>query len=314
MSAVTVALLTFLTVAGTILAIGWVVASSAALRARLAGQGTIGPAPTLLRETTPERYPLLRRLSRRLPLAERLPRLAAQAGLPGRTGEVLAAILALALAGGTAGGARTGHLLGVLAGAALGGALPLVYLYHRRSKRLEKFSEQFPDSLDMMTRALRAGYALGGAFQVVADEMPDPVGAEFRQVFQEVSLGRPPDEALRELHRRIESEDVRFFQAAVSIQHEVGGNLAEILDNLSHVIRDRFRILSYARVLSAQHRASAYCVAASPLVIAVMFSIMSPGFFEPLLTHPTGGLLIGAALVLQVIGFIALKRIATIVV
>ncbi len=306
-------LLTFASITGLVVVIGWAVASSAAIRARLAGEGAAAaPAPDLLRETAPGRFALFHRLAAAASLDRRIVLLAAKAGLPGKAGEVVALTLLLAAAGAVGGLLRTGQILWVLVGGGLGAALPILYLKYRAQKRLEKFAEQFPDALDMMTRALRAGHAIGGSLQVVAEEMPDPVGMEFRQLFRQVSLGHPADQALKELHDRIETEDVRFFHAAVSIQREVGGNLAEILQGLSEVIRERFRILSYARVLSAQHRASAYCVAASPLAMAIAFHLMSPGFFDPLLEAKIGSLLIGAAIVLQVVGFIALKRVATI--
>ncbi len=310
-----IALLTFISITGIIVAVWSWLSSSAAVRARLTGQGEAMPAPPmLLKQIEPERLSHLTRFLNIGRLGPYLNTLTAQAGLSGRTGDALMWMVALACIGGVIGGFRMGRLPWVIIGGLVGAWLPLFYLQRRRNKRLDKFSEQFPDALDMMTRALQAGHAIGGALQVVAEEMPDPVGMEFRQVFQQVSLGRRADEALKELHDRIGSEDVRFFQAAVGIQREVGGNLAEILKGLSEVIRERFRVLSYARVLSAQHRMSAYCVAASPVAMAILFSFMSPGFFTPLLEHPLGGVLIAGAVIMQIVGFVVMKRVATITV
>jgi tight adherence protein B len=315
MAAIAIGVLTFVTMTGIVVTIWWWVSASAALRARLANEDpTDASGPLPLRQVAEERFVMLSRLAGIVRADRYLARLVAQAGLPGRTGEAVACVLASALVGGVVGGLRMGSVLWILVGSALGAWLPVVFLQRRRHQRLEKFSEQFPDALDMMTRALQAGYAIGGALQVVAEEMPDPMGMEFRQVFQQVALGGPVDEALKALHERIELEDLQLFRVAVGIQREVGGNLAEIFRSLSQVIRDRFRVLSYARVLSAQHRLSAYCVAASPLAMAIMFALMDPGFFSPLLEHPFGGALIGGAILMQIIGFVALKRIATITV
>ena len=316
MNPLVVAGLTFLTVAGIIVAMWWVFSSEYAVRARLASPGAApsAAAPTVLRTATPTPLPLVAQIATALPLARRLERLAEQAGWPGGARKVLGLMILLACVGAAIGAARTGEPLLALASAGLGAVLPWAYLAYRRNKRLERFEEQFPEALDMMTRSLRAGHALGAALQLVGEEMPDPVGPEFRRVFEEISLGRAPTEALRDMYERVEIEDLRFFYTAVSIQRDVGGNLAEILDKLSEVIRERFRLLSYARVLSAQHRASAYCVAASPFAMAIIFATLNPGYFDALLRWPNAKLLIAAALVMQVIGFFMLKRIATITV
>jgi tight adherence protein B len=146
----------------------------------------------------------------------------------------------------------------------------------------------------------------------VGEEMPDPTGAEFRQVDDEIRLGSDPSEALSGLETRMPTEDVRFFCTAIRIQRGAGGNLAEILDRLAEVIRERFKILSYARVLSSQHRWSAVCVGLSPVVFAVMFQLLHPGYFDAMLTDPIGPTLIVAGLILEAIGFLTIWRIAQI--
>ncbi len=314
MELIVVAGLTFVTVVGVTLAIWWVLASEQAVRARLVplSAPSVVIYPTALPTVALGRFPRLAHLAATFRFTRGLNRLTAQAGWPGRSGEVFASMALLAGLGAVLGGARIGHWLGAVACAIVGAVIPVVYLQIRRRKRIEKFSEQFPDSMDMMTRALRAGYALGAAIQVAAEEMPDPVGSEFKRVFEEMSLGVAPGEALQQLYDRMPTEDVRFFYAAVSIQREVGGNLAEILNKLSEVIRERFRILSYARVLSAQQKGSAYCIAVSPFVLAILFNLLMPGYFDPLLRAPIGPQLILGALALQVIGFFILKRIADI--
>jgi tight adherence protein B len=187
-----------------------------------------------------------------------------------------------------------------------------VYLLYRRRRRLNAFQTQFPDALDTITRAIRAGNALSGAIRVVAEDMPDPVGEEFRRVDEEIRLGMDPGEALFRLQERVPVEDMGFFCTAIRIQRGVGGNLAEVLDRLAEVIRERFKILSYARVLSAQHKWSAICVGLSPVVFAIFFELAHPGYFDALKTNPIGPWLVSAGLILEAIGFFVIWRIAQI--
>ena len=164
----------------------------------------------------------------------------------------------------------------------------------------------------MMTRSIRAGYALTGAIQLVGEQMPEPVGQEFRRVFEETRLGLDPGEALLGIWRRVPLEDTSFFCTAIGIQRIGGGNLAEILDGLAEVIRERFKVLKQARVLSAQHRWTAICVGLSPLVFALLFELTSPGYFKPLLASPYAPIMLTAALIMEVIGFFTIWRIADI--
>jgi len=307
----------FVAVTTIILVFWWIFAVQQVLRERLTPSSVITAdgAPTILRQGVPSaNLSLLDEFTSALPLMPRLEHLADQAGWAGKGKAVLLSMLGLALAGGLVGALRFGHWFGPLVCAVIVGAIPIPYLQFRRAKRLEKFTEQFPEALDMMTRALRTGYAVGPAFQMVAEEMPDPVAFEFRRVFEQITLGRPVTETLQDLHKRMHTEDVRFFYVAVGIQREVGGNLAEILEKLSEVIRERFKLLEFARTLSSQQKASAYCVGASPFVAAFALTFGSPGWFEPLLAWKYGWMIMVGALFWQLIGFLVLKRIANITV
>jgi tight adherence protein B len=204
-----------------------------------------------------------------------------------------------------------GIVAGVLSGL-IAGSLPYLYLLRKRHKRLNEFEQQFPEALDMMTRSIRAGYALTGAIQLVGEQMPDPVGQEFRRVFEETRLGLDPGEALLRISHRVPLEDTGFFCTTIGIQRIGGGNLAETLDRLAEVIRERFKVLKQARVLSAQHRWTAICVGLSPLVFALVFELTHPGYFDPLLNSPHASFMITAGIVLEVIGFFAIWRIADI--
>jgi tight adherence protein B len=243
---------------------------------------------------------------------DRLERLAEQAGYPGLSNDFLLYIGGCALLGLLLGWLRTGQLIWGIGAAAVVGSLPIVFLAWKRRKRLQQFEAQFPDGLDAMARAIRAGNALSSAVQLVGEEMPNPIGGEFRRVFEETKLGMDPGEALSRLAERTPTDDVRFFCTAVAIQRGSGGNLAEILDRLSEVIRERFKILSHARALSAQHRWSAICVGLSPIAFAVILELLNPGYFEPMMESPLAPLLLGAGFVMEAIGFFMVWRIAQI--
>jgi tight adherence protein B len=204
-----------------------------------------------------------------------------------------------------------GIVVGVLSGL-IAGSLPYFYFLHKRHQRFQQFELQFPDALDMMTRSIRAGHALSGAIGLVGEEMPDPVGQEFRRVFEETRLGLDPGEALLGIQSRVPTEDTGFFCTAINIQRIGGGNLAEILDRLAEVIRERFKLLQHARVLSTQHRWTAICVGLSPFVFAFIFELTNPGYFDPLLKSPYAPYMLMAGFILEVIGFFAIWRIAQI--
>lgn len=316
MSLILITGLTFVTVGAFALAIAAVVSARAQVRSRLApAVRTTGvAAPSVIRQDHPPRFGWLPQLATKLQLMQSLDRLTEQAGWRGRSGLALGLIALFASVGGVLGAIRTNHWVGGIICAVVAGMLPILHLRYRRQKHLERFSEQFPEALDMLTRALRTGYAVGASFQLVAEEMPDPVGSEFRRVFDQISLGRPTVEALQEMYDRIKTEDVRFFYVAVGIQREVGGNLAEILEKLADVVRERYKLLAFAQTLSAQQRASAYCVAASPFVVTLLLTLTSPGWFDPMWEWRYGMHVALGALGMQVVGFLVLRRIANITV
>jgi tight adherence protein B len=187
----------------------------------------------------------------------------------------------------------------------------MVVLY-KKHKRMRAFDEQFPDALDLMVNALRAGFALSGAIQLVADESPDPVGSEFRIVFEEQKLGLDIKQAMVNLTERLASTDIGYFTTAIIVQRDTGGNLAEVLEKISYVIRDRFRILGEVRTFTAQGRLSGLILAVLPVVMAVILSILSPGYFQILLDDRAGKMILTGAVVMQVLGFLAIRKIVNI--
>ncbi len=310
--ALTIALLIFLAIVILVVGLWWVAQAERSVKARLKRPSPIGGPTQILRTDAERSDGAIGDLLGSAGLMGRLSDLVAQSGYKATPSDLVLIILAFGVVGGAAGWLRTGTFLwGLLAGVAVG-SLPIVYLLYRRRRRLNTFQTQFPDALDTVTRAIRAGNALSGAIRVVADDMPDPVGEEFRRVDEEIRLGMDPGEALFRLQKRVPVEDMSFFCTAIKIQRGVGGNLAEVLDRLAEVIRERFKILSYARVLSAQHRWAAICTGLSPAIFAIIFELMHPGYFNALQTNPIGPWLVGAGLILEAIGFFLVWRIAQI--
>ncbi len=306
------AFLVFLFVLVLLVGIWWVAQANRTVKERLRAAARPGSVQTEILRSGQEPLHGVARALGKTGLPQRLARLATEAGYKATATDLTLLTLACAAVGGAAAWIRTGELFWGLVTAVATGSIPMVFLLVKRARRITKFQTQFPDALDMITRAIRAGNALSGAIKLVGEEMPDPTAAEFRQVDDEIRLGGDPSEALYGLEARMPTEDVRFFCNAIRIQRSAGGNLAEILDRLAEVIRERFKILSYARVLSSQHRWSAVCVGLSPLVFAMMFQLLHPGYFDGMLTDPIGPTLIVAGLILEAIGFFAIWRIAQI--
>jgi tight adherence protein B len=194
-------------------------------------------------------------------------------------------------------------------GAAIGFALPFIVLNVKRTKRLRKFEEEFPEGLDLIARALKAGHAFATGLKMVADEMSEPVGPEFRKTFDEQNFGLPLKDALDNLTHRLPILDVRFFATAVLIQRETGGNLAEILENLAHVVRERFKILRQVRVYTAHGRFTGYVLLALPAVLVIALSYINPDHMNLLFHQPMGRMLLVGALVMQTIGYLWIRQV-----
>ena len=204
------------------------------------------------------------------------------------------------------------NLLFGWAGALLGFFLPYAYASHMRSKRFQRFEEKFPETMDTLARAVRAGHAFTTALELIANEIAEPIAGEFRQLYEEQKFGLPVREALLNLTERIPLVDVKFFVTAVMLQRETGGNLAEILDNLSYVIRERFKIMRQVRVHTAQGRMTMLLLMALPPIIVVTMRMLNPGFIQPLFTDSIGHILIVAGITLQTIGYFVIRRIIAI--
>jgi tight adherence protein B len=307
------AALVFVAIITLVVGVWWAHATGDQLRRRLGSRVQAGSsAPDLLRPDAALSAPSWERVLRKSDLVGQLLQLAEQAGSGHSATQLLLTIGVVAVLAGLFGGWRTGTAAGALISALVGAAVPVLRLLYRRHRRLQSFQEHFADAVDMIARSIRAGNALSASIQLVGDEMADPIGHEFRHVAEEVRLGLDPGEALLRLQRRIPTEDVEFFCTAVRIQRGSGGNLAEILDRLSDVIRKRFELLSHARVLSAQQRYAAIFVGISPAVFSLIFYFLSPGYFDPLIESPVAPMLVSAGLVLELVGALIIWRLAKI--
>src|SRR5215831_15663765 len=272
-------------------------------------------ALALLRDKMLSRIPVFDTLLRRSERASRLQILLEQADLTIRVGNMLlyslvsAAILGLLgyLLTGTM--ARHEALLLTFAFAGLGAIVPYSYASWRRNRRFTRFEEGFPEAMDTLARAVRAGHAFTIAIEFICSEVGEPVATEFRKLYEEQKYGMPVRDALLNLSERMPLVDVKFFVTAVMLQRETGGNLAEILDNLSYMIRERFKILRQVRVYTAQGRLTMMLLMALPPTIVITMLILNPSFIRPLFDDPIGHVLLAAGITLQTIGYFVIRRI-----
>jgi tight adherence protein B len=267
------------------------------------------PEVALLRDEMLSRIPAFDTLLRRSERVSVLQKMLSQGEVNVRAGNFLMFCLVSAVIFALIFMVAGGHVLFGWAGGVLGFFIPYAYASHRRAKRFQRFEEKFPEAIDTLSRAVRAGHAFTSALEMIANEVSEPVAGEFRQLFEEQKFGLPVRDALLNLADRIPLVDVKFFVTAVMLQRETGGNLAEILDNLSYVIRERFKILRQVRVHTAQGRLTMVLLMALPPTIVVIMLTINPGFIQPLFSDPYGHMLIVAGITLQTIGYFFIRRI-----
>lgn len=192
------------------------------------------------------------------------------------------------------------------------GLLPFLYLRYKRRKRFRKFEEQLPEALDLIARSLRAGHAFSSGLRLVTEEMEDPISCEFEKALNEINFGVATQDALINMTDRVPLDDLRFFIISVILQRETGGNLAEILENLARLIRERFKLNGHVRVLSSQARLSAYILVAIPVVIGFAIHFINPRFFDAFFESPSGKYVLAAGVVWMIIGVFFMKKMVTI--
>ncbi|WP_437225183.1 type II secretion system F family protein [Planctomicrobium sp. SH661] len=198
--------------------------------------------------------------------------------------------------------------LAVLAGA----MLPFGWLMFMRGRRFKKFASQLPDAMELIARALRSGHSLASAMKVVVDELPDPISKEFNIAYEEQNLGIPLENALKNLYVRMPNMDYKFFAMAVAIQRQSGGDLAEILDKIGHIIRERVRILGQVQALTGEGRISGIVLMALPILLFFAVWRLNPDYVMLLFTDDLGRKMVAVAIVLQILGAITIKKIIAI--
>jgi tight adherence protein B len=259
----------------------------------------------MLSELTP-----MERQLQRLPRMRALDRAIVQSGLDWTVLKLLCGSVVLFVLSWMviAAGLRQSFLISLAAGLVVSAA-PLVYLQYKRNKRLGKIEQQLPEALDLITRALRAGHAFSSAIKMTGEEVSDPVAGEFRTVHDEVNFGISLEQALGHLSERVPLTDLRYFVVAVLIQRESGGNLTEILENLSRLIRERLKLLARVKVLSSEGRMSAWILGLMPFFLAGIINMVNPEFMSPLWTDPIGITIVQNMLILMLVGAIIMRKI-----
>ena len=189
---------------------------------------------------------------------------------------------------------------------------PVIYVWFKRRARLRRFEELFPETLEFVARSMRAGHAFSVSLEMIHREFQEPVAGEFRRTFEEHNLGLPMEVALQKLAQRVPSLDVHFFVSAVLLQKRTGGNLAEILDKLAYVIRERFKLRGRIRAVSAHGRMTATALSAIPVVVSILMFYTNPDYVKFFFTDDVGNIMMGAAIGLQLVGYLIMKKIVNI--
>lgn len=271
--------------------------------------GTPAADATIVKRTAEGPLPVIDKILARSGASTGLQRLIDQSGVRATPGGIITfSIAAAVMLGGLTALFVRQPLLAPFVGA-MGAYAPILYLKNRRTARLKRFEEQFPEALDVLSRAIRAGHAFQTALGMAADELPPPVGPELKKAFDQQNFGLPLRDALNELAERISLLDVRFFVTAVLIQRETGGNLSEILDNLAHVVRERFKIQRQVRVHTAHGRFTGYVLLALPAFLAVALSFLNPDHMGPLFKERMGQMMLIGGMVLQAIGYVWIRKV-----
>jgi tight adherence protein B len=263
----------------------------------------------LLRDEQLSQIPALDGFLRRSERISAIQIMLAQGDTNMRAGNFLALCAIISLVAGLAAFVWSGKGPVAWAAMLIGFLLPYSYASYRRNKRFEKFEELFPEAIDTLARAVRAGHAFTTAIEMIASEVAEPVCGEFRKLYEEQKFGMPVRDALINLTERVPLVDVKFFVTAVMLQRETGGNLAEILDNLSYVIRERFKIQRQVRVYTAQGRLTMALLMGMPPVIVTVMLMVEPAFIRPLFSDPIGHTLLVAGITLQTIGYFVIRKI-----
>ena len=268
-----------------------------------------GPETAILRDEMLSEIPAFDNLLRRSQRVTALQTMLEQADVQSRAGNFLIICFGVAAVTGIVVTIWSRSPIFGWIGMLVGFFLPYSYASFLRNRRFQKFEERFPEAIDTLARAVRAGHAFTTALEMIANEVSEPVAGEFRKLFEEQKYGMPVRDALMNLVDRVPLVDVKFFVTAVMLQRETGGNLAEILDKLANVIRERFKIMRQVRVYTAQGRLTMVLLMGLPPVIVLVMMSMNPEFIKPLFADPIGHTLIVVGITLQTIGYFVIRKI-----
>jgi len=202
--------------------------------------------------------------------------------------------------------------LSILLGALILGSLPYVYVKHKASKRLGQIEEQLPEALDFLARSMRAGHAFSISLEMLGQETADPLGQEFRVLFNEQNLGAPLEVAMENFSNRVPLLDVRMFVSSVLLQRQTGGNLSEVLIRLAYIIRERFKLKGQVKAASAHGRMTAMILSVLPLFMLIALPLVAPGYLSSMAADPDGKWMIAGAIVAQFLGYYVMRRIVDI--
>lgn len=253
-------------------------------------------------------------LLQRMELRDRLQKLLEQAGLRWKVARLMHGCLAMFLCGYGAGWMffPEQHRQFAFVPALLAGSCPLIFVIRKRAERLHKFEEQFPESLEFVARSMRAGHAFSVSLEMLHREFQEPLAGEFRRTFEEHNLGMPLELALEKLATRVPSLDVHFFVSAVMLQKRTGGNLAEILDKLAYLMRERFKLRGRIKAISAHGRMTGTALTLIPVGVAVLMFWVNPDYVRFFISDELGNYMMGGAILLQLIGYAVIQKIVNI--
>jgi len=265
--------------------------------------------PTTILKDSATSNPLLEDLVRSIPFSPNVARLAKQAGTSWRTSSVMIVSFAAALGAGWLAWLMTSYLMAALCIGLAAGLSPYIVLYVLREVRFRKFNSLLPEAVDLMSRGLRAGHSISAVMEMVSTEIGDPVGIEFRALHKEQSLGLPAREAIMNLVDRVPLDDLRFLATAILLQKESGGNLVQILDKTSNVLRERARLRGQLQIYTAQGRITGWILCLSPFMMFGLISLTNYQYEKILFTNPLGIKMVYGGLGLMVIGVLLIRKI-----
>jgi tight adherence protein B len=266
----------------------------------------------ILKKRVFSEIPFLNGLLKNLPVMSGLDRLMVQANAKYQMGFYLLLSLLLAVMGFLAGAQFTRNPLTGFLFAVVFSSIPFIYLIRQKRIRVEKFKKQMPDGLDLIARALKAGHAFSGGVSMAAEEFDDPLGSEFSEMLDEINFGVSVPDALKNLTTRIECDELKYFVMGVILQRETGGNLAELIQTLANLIREKFKFEGKIRVLSAEGKLSAVILSLLPFLVGGWIAITNPKYLAPLVGEPGGRFILMMAGVFMIIGILIMKRMVNI--